>query len=273
MYAYSEGTAAWVEAPPTAGPLRLQRLRVATFNVWFDTFEQALRRTAVLTILERERPDVIALEEVTQPFLDALLETDWVRAHYAVSRTQLDFAARYDVVMLSRLPVARFTAHTLTSRMGRMLHTVEILTTDGVLTVAGIHLESMREMTPTRLAQIDECVPLLSSCSTAIWVGDFNAAPASEEDLRIRAAFRDTWEELEPDPGYTRDTTANAMLAKIKDDRHQRIDRIFFKSADFVPAAIRMLGTDPIPGTAGQVFPSDHFGLVADLRRVDRAAE
>lgn len=273
MYTYSEGAGAWVAAPAGAGPLHLSSLRVATFNVWFDDFERELRKRAVLDILQREDPDVIALEEVTQPFLDALLAADWVRREYAVSRTQLDFATRYDVVMLSKLPVARFTAHTLTSRMGRMLHTIELVTTDGVITIGGIHLESMREMTPTRLTQIEECVPLLCSAPTAIWIGDFNAAPASEEDRRIRSAFRDSWEELEPAPGYTRDTTANAMLAKIKDDRHQRIDRIFYKSDHFIPHAIRMLGTEPIPGTSGQVFPSDHFGLVADLRRLPRAAE
>lgn len=273
MYAYSEGDSSWTEAQPDAAPLQLRALRVLTFNVWFDAFEHAVRRDAVLAILERESPDVIALEEVTQPFLDALLATSWIREHYAVSRIELDPTARYDVVMLSRLPVARFTAHTLTSSMGRMLHTVELVTTDGVVTVGGIHLESMRQMTPTRLAQIDECVPVLCSAPTAIWLGDFNAAPASEEDLRIRESFRDTWEELVAEPGYTRDTTQNAMLAKVKDDRHQRIDRIFLKSDAFAPTAIRMLGTEPIEGTAGQVFPSDHFGLVADLARIPRAAE
>jgi endonuclease/exonuclease/phosphatase family metal-dependent hydrolase len=273
MYEFSEGAGTWVEARPETAPIRLQSLRVATFNVWFDSFERELRRRAVLEILERECPDVIALEEVTQPFLDALLATPWIRQHYAVSRIELEFSARYDVVMLSRLPVARFTAHVLPSRMGRMLHTVELHTTDGLVTVGGIHLESMREMTPTRLAQIAECVPLLCSASTAIWVGDFNAAPESEEDRRIREAFRDAWEELVPEPGYTRDTSANAMLAKIKDDRHQRIDRVFVKSEAFVPHAIRMLGTEPIEGTDGQVFPSDHFGLVAELKRVKLAAE
>jgi len=273
MYAYSEVEDTWTEAPVAAGPLELRALRVATFNVWFDAFENDLRGRAVLEILERESPDVIALEEVTQPFLDALLRAPWIRANYAVSRIALDPTVRYDVVMLSRLPVARFQAHTLTSQMGRMLHTVELVTTDGIVAVGGIHLESMRQMTPTRLVQIDECIPVLCRAPTAIWLGDFNAAPASEEDQRIRAAFRDAWEELVTSPGYTRDTTQNAMLARIKDDRHQRIDRIFVKSDAFAPKSIRMLGTEPIEGTEGQVFPSDHFGLVAELTKVDRAAE
>jgi endonuclease/exonuclease/phosphatase family metal-dependent hydrolase len=273
MHAYDERSGTWCQAATEAMPLALQSLRVATFNVWFDAYEQDVRRRAVLDILEREAPDVIALEEVTPSFLDALLSEPWIRSHYASSRIWLDPTVRYDVVMLSKLPVQRFTAHILTSRMGRMLHTVELVTTEGVVTIGGIHLESMREMTPTRLTQIDECVPLLCSAPTAIWLGDFNAAPASVEDQRIRAAFRDTWDELLSEPGYTRDTTQNAMLAKVKDDRHQRIDRIFLKSSAFVPTSIRMLGTEPIAGTDGQVFPSDHFGLVADLTCVARAAE
>jgi endonuclease/exonuclease/phosphatase family metal-dependent hydrolase len=273
MYEFAEGAGDWIKARPRRAALDLRKLRVATFNVWFDSFENALRRRAVLSILEREKPDVIALEEVTQPFLDALLEEPWIRKAYRVSRTRLDPTVRYDVVMLSRLPVVRFTTHTLTSDMGRKLHAVELRTTAGTVTVAGIHLESMRQMTPTRLVQIDECLPVLCRANTAIWLGDFNAAPASAEDQRIRRAFRDAWDELISDPGYTRDTTQNAMLAKVKDDRHQRIDRIFVKSEAFEPCAIRMLGTEPIEGTEGQVFPSDHFGLLAELEKVDRAAE
>jgi endonuclease/exonuclease/phosphatase family metal-dependent hydrolase len=179
----------------------------------------------------------------------------------------MDVTQRYDVLMLSRLPVARFSAHALTSVMGRRLHALEIATSDGLLSVAGIHLESMREMTPTRLAQIDECLPLLARADSAVWLGDFNAAPETAEDERIRAHFCDTWEVLCEAPGFTRDTTQNAMLARIKDDRHQRIDRIFLKSECLAPSEIRMLGTNPIDGTAGEIFPSDHFGLVAELVR------
>ena len=265
MHEYLESSGAWVPANTRFTPLDVRTLRVATFNVWFDAFENELRRKAVVSILEREDPDVIALEEVTQPFLDALLATPWIRTQYAVSRIELDPSQRYDVVMLSRLKGGRYTAHPLTSCMGRKLHAIELETTSGLVTVAGIHLESMQQMTPTRLTQIDECLPLLCRAPTAIWLGDFNASPASEEDSRIRAAFRDAWDELAHGPGYTRDTTHNAMLARIKDDRHQRIDRIFVKSDAFEPKAIRMLGTEPIEGTSGQVFPSDHFGLLAEL--------
>jgi len=267
MYAFAKRAGKWLRQSPrrTPSPVELAGLRVATFNVWFDRFEQQRRCSAVLGILRDEAPDIIALEEVTPSFLAALLAEGWVRAHYVTSRVKLPANVRYEVVMLSRLPVARFTAHTLTSDMDRKLHALTIPTTRGSLLVAGIHMESMKDRTPTRLTQIDECIPILSRADCALWMGDFNAAPSSEEDARICSAFRDLWHELQDAPGYTRDTTQNAMLAKVKDDRHQRIDRVFMRGAGYQPAHIRMLGTAPLPGTDGQVFPSDHFGLIAEL--------
>jgi poly(A) polymerase len=265
MFAFSESAARWVPAEGhTNGLLAIDRLRVATYNVWFDPFEFKRRCAAVLSILASEDADVIALEEVTQPFLETVMSTPWVRDQYLMSRDHVDPTLRYDVVMLSRFP-ARFVAHGLTSIMGRRMHTLELDTTQGLLAIAGVHLESMRDQTPTRLIQIDECLPLLSQARSAIWLGDFNAAPESEEDARIRAHFADSWADLESSPGYTRDTTRNAMLARIKDDRHQRIDRIFVKSDCYVPQQVRLLGTTPLDHTAGEVFPSDHFGLVADF--------
>ncbi len=266
MFAFSESAGRWGPAShPTHGPLPIERLRVATYNVWFDPYELDRRCHAVLSILAEEDLDVIALEEVTQPFLGTLLATPWVRARYFVSRDHVDPMQRYDVLMMSRYP-ARYVAHALPSIMGRRMHALEYETTFGSLVVAGVHLESMREMTPTRLKQIEECLPLLAQADSAIWLGDFNATPESEEDARIRAHFVDSWAALESSPGYTRDTTRNAMLARVKDDRHQRIDRIFVRSARYVPERIRMLGTTPLEGSDGEVFPSDHFGLAAELR-------
>jgi poly(A) polymerase len=266
MFAFSARSNAWVPRRHGARALlELEHLRVATYNVWFDPFENERRRRAVFEILDAEHVDVIALQEVTAPFLSALLSCPWVRAEYEISRIRLDAALRYDVVMLSRLPVSGFTAHPLTSSMGRKLHALTLEAQCGELTIAGVHLESMREMTPQRLVQIGECAPLLSSSAASVWMGDFNAAPESPEDEAMRREFQDVWSLLSSEPGYTRDTTRNAMLAQVKDDRHQRIDRVLTRGSAFTPVAIRMLGTEPIADAGEHVFPSDHFGLVADL--------
>lgn len=268
MFAFSQRKQAWIRVPPPRSrPLALGAFSVATYNVWFDPFEHARRCAAVLDILEREEPDVIALEEVTTPFLECLLARPWVRAHYRCSRARLAPDQHYDVVMLSRLPVLRFAAHTLPTDMGRRLHTLVLATTQGELAIAGVHLESMRERTPTRLAQIHETIRILAAAPLSVWLGDFNAGPASEEDLAIRCAFRDAWDELSQEPGYTRDTSANAMLAKVKADRRQRIDRVLLRGEGLSALTIRLLGTQPLPGSDGQVFPSDHFGLIARLEQ------
>lgn len=272
MYAFSNSAGKWLRQRKRRqlAPIDLSALRVCTYNVWFDPFESAKRCSAVLAILAEAAPDVIALQEVTPSFLNALLLEPWVRSAYAVSRSKL-IDARYDVVMMSKLPVRHFICHELSTDMGRKLHALTFATTRGSLVVAGVHMESMKERTPTRLKQIDECTPILSRADCAIWLGDFNAAPSSEEDKAIRRAFRDIWEELSEAPGYTRDTSRNAMLAKVKADRHQRIDRVFLHGDGFQPSSVRMLGTAPLPGSDGQVFPSDHFGLLAEFEAVPLA--
>ncbi|HEX6246168.1 MAG TPA: endonuclease/exonuclease/phosphatase family protein [Polyangiales bacterium] len=273
MYAFSKREGKWLKQSLRRVPAaaELPGFRVVTFNVWFDRYECERRCHAVLDILRQQAPDVIALQEVTPLFLARLLSEPWVRDAYACSRSKL-LDARYDVVMLSRLPVSRFVSYPLTTDMGRRLHALEIPTTRGRLVVAGVHLESMRERTPTRLTQIDECIPILSRADFSIWLGDFNSAPSSDEDQRICVAFRDAWDDLDGTPGYTRDTSRNAMLAKVKADRHQRIDRILWRGQGFQPVRIGLLGTAPLPDTDGQVFPSDHFGLSAELEPTPVAA-
>jgi endonuclease/exonuclease/phosphatase family metal-dependent hydrolase len=266
MYAFSKREGKWLKQSPrrTPTPVELTGLRVVTFNVWYDRYECERRCGAVLDILREQQPDVLALQEVTPYFLQRLLAEPWLRDAYGCSRSKL-LDARYDVVMLSRLPVSRCVSYPLTTDMGRRLHAVEIPTTRGRLVVGGVHLESMRERTPTRLTQIDECIPILARADFSIWLGDFNSAPNSDEDQRICGAFRDAWDDLDKTPGYTRDTSRNAMLAKVKADRHQRIDRILWRGHGFQPVRIGLLGTRPLEGTEGQVFPSDHFGLCAEL--------
>lgn len=273
MYAYSSSADKWLRMSPRRRPsvCDVSHLRVLTYNVWFDPFEQERRTQALLAILRDEAADVMALQEVTPRFLQSLLNDPFIRAHYACSQTKLMGPDRYDVVMLSRLPVRSFTAHRITTDTGRRLHALQLATTRGSLVIAGIHLESMKERTPTRLTQIAECIPILSRAEQSIWLGDFNAAPSSEEDTRILHAFRDTWPELTDQPGYTRDTTRNLMLAKVKADRHQRIDRVFTRGELFAAQQVRMVGTTPLEGTS-DVFPSDHFGLVADFDAVEQQA-
>ncbi len=128
--------------------------------------------------------------------------------------------------------------------------------------------------------------------------GDFNSCPESEMAKRFAAAgFRDAWKEANPDdPGLTFDSSRNvanhllqksfpltlvvedlSFSVKVKDSllnmarTHEaaprRIDYIYFKSKS-VKLKVESATLVGVPG-AGDLAPSDHFGVCADIRVVD----
>lgn len=60
-----------------------------------------MRTPATLKVLEGLESDVIALEEVTSPFLDKLLAEEWVQKNYFISSLDVGY---YGQVILSRVP-------------------------------------------------------------------------------------------------------------------------------------------------------------------------
>lgn len=102
-------------SPLPAGPLP-ERIRIVTWNVWFDDHRFEQRSAALLVELARRGADVIALQEVTFRLLAAILAEPWVRAAYQVSDVDV---IGYDVVVLSRLPIQRMMTLQLPSATGR----------------------------------------------------------------------------------------------------------------------------------------------------------
>ncbi len=85
--------------------------------------------------------------------------------------------------------------------------------------------------------------------------------------------WRDAWEtthDIKTQPGYTYDGVQNAMLTNRL---RGRLDRVWYKCADFALTEARLVGTTPLPGVTYQkvlrgkhvqlpVLPSDHYGLL-----------
>jgi endonuclease/exonuclease/phosphatase family metal-dependent hydrolase len=250
----------WDDAPHMARGDRID-VRLLTWNVWFGGHMFEERRDALLAELGRRRPDVIALQEVTQQLLVALLEEPWVRAGYQVSELHLQ---SYDVVILSRLPIRRMAKISLPTNLGRRLLIAEL--TCG-LTVATVHLESSREEAAARAVQLRIIQPALTDrYDDVVLAGDMNFMPGDAiENAVLDPTFVDVWPALHGDgPGYTIDTDINTMRIQVKSTpTHKRIDRVFLRSGHWRPGSIELVGTQPIDidGT----FPSDHFGLEAVL--------
>jgi endonuclease/exonuclease/phosphatase family metal-dependent hydrolase len=246
----------WQEEPHRERSGRVD-VRLLTWNVWFGGHMFDERRDALLAELGRRPPDVIALQEVTQELLGALLDEPWVRASYQVSRRTI---AAYDIVILSRLPVRWMAEIDLPSEMGRRLVVAELACG---LTVATVHLESTREEARARAAQLRIIQPALAGrYEDVVLVGDMNFVPdAPIETAALDPTFVDTWPALHPDnPGYTVDTDINTMRLQVRSTpTHKRIDRVFLRSPNWRARSIELIGTRPIAPDG--TFISDHFGL------------
>lgn len=249
-------------AEPAAESAEPAELRLVTWNVWFGEYRFGERGRALLAELERRRPDVIALQEVTAPLLAAIHATPWIRAAYQVSESDL---LGYDVVILSRVPIVEMRTLPLPSVMGRRLAVARLACG---LDVATVHLESMRDYADARAAQLRIIGPALAALGEeVVLVGDMNFAPdAPLETAALDPSFVDAWAALRPgDPGYSVDSMRNPMRARAQGKATQkRIDRVFARTRRWRPVAIELVGTTPI--NTAETFVSDHFGLEAVLR-------
>jgi tyrosyl-DNA phosphodiesterase 2 len=251
---------------PTSGYLSL-----ATFNVWFDRYSCEARWKALLEILAGCDADVIALQEVTPALLERILEAEWIRAEYAVTDFTGDTVFPYGTLLLTRWTPARLLIHALPTKLWRNLLVAEFDLNGARTAIATAHLESKRSSEATRGAQLEEIFRLLAPADHAVLMGDFNFCSSwRQENERIDPAYLDLWPTLRPDEaGYTEDTTINAMLRwKEGEEKQVRYDRILLRSAKpgWVPASIRLLGDSPASAATPEVFPSDHFGLLASAR-------
>lgn len=265
----------WDYAEHAAGSVPAHDVSCATFNVWFGEKHFEERCLALLRILERRRPDVIALQEVTIPFLAALRSSAWVRRDYLISdyMGSTITSASYGVVLLTRLPVESMELHELPSRMGRKLLVAHLTVNDTRLAVGTVHLESL-DSAEYRGRQLAQIFKTLKGERDVLLMGDFNFCSTwPEEQARLDPQYEDVWPALhDGDPGFTENTDVNLMLGAMSDrDKKVRYDRLLVRSGKpgWAAASIELLGTEPISSTEPDIFPSDHFGLFAHLHWQD----
>ncbi|MDY7231411.1 poly(A) polymerase [Hyalangium rubrum] len=292
-YRYDARTGAWVEALRGASdsePLpSLAELTVASFNVLFDLYDPELldtrRRTAAaLSLLRSVDADVLALQEVTGPFLSALLEAPWVREHFFLSEgPAATTVTPYGQVLLSRFPFTTLN-QCVFSRDKRVI-AGELSLRGGPLWVATLHLTSSRDaagigMRAKQVRVINDWARTFDEAPETpdlLLMGDFNLGDedAPEAHAFADAGFTDAWSTLRPgEAGYTYDPARNAMAAlTTTTQRSQRLDRMLVRSplGRLKPQKVSLFGETPISGKPSPggdpLFISDHFGLSCTLLR------
>jgi endonuclease/exonuclease/phosphatase family metal-dependent hydrolase len=139
-----------------------------------------------------------------------------------------------------------------------------------------LDLESVRERQALATARFVE--KLVEPSVPVVLLGDFNAAPdaASMRFLTgkqsldgVSVRYEDAWAAVRPDePGHTF-TPRNPLVraGQMPLERGRRIDYVLVRGGPHGPlldvAECRLVGTEPVAG----VWVSDHFGVLADLRR------
>jgi endonuclease/exonuclease/phosphatase family metal-dependent hydrolase len=124
--------------------------------------------------------------------------------------------------------------------------------------------------------RIKEIEPIDQSRLPPVLIGDMNADPDSDEMRYLRGLrtssgnsvyFADSWVYAGDGPGYTFDR--KNRFAAIAHEPPRRIDYIYVRGPDSKlrgePLATRLAFATAEPGSGGDVFPSDHFGVVTDI--------
>ncbi len=283
----------------------MSELRVATINVWNKSGPWLDRLPLIRRELERLRPDVVGLQEVLRFCPDGVEAPFSTTNDQATEIAEgLGFQLAYGIAndygnglkfgnaLLSRHPIIleqNIPLPDMNSGETRSLLHASCATPHGVLPVFVTHLNwkfhhgAVRQRQVTFIAErIAELCPIDASQLPPVLIGDFNAVPDADEIRFLTGLcalegktvyFSDAWAFAGQGPGYTFDRT-NHYAAKAHEPS-RRIDYIFVRGPDrqfrgeplraelaFNAASL----TGPGVATVGEpVWPSDHFGLFADL--------
>jgi len=255
-------------------------VRVLSYNVLADEIAVDRRIPALMRVMERARPDVLALQEVAPWFLDWMAGSGWL-SEFELARIDGQIARPNGQLIASRLPTRATRSRRLPGKQGRTVLITHVELGAGErLCVATTHMESFLEDGPIRAAQLDEIFAELATerddpaVVATVVCGDLNFGDGEQPDsAHLDPEFVDLWTASRPgEPGYTWDIERSEMarLGSFVGEPSRRLDRILLRSREWLPGAIEIIGDQPVEPGDRSLFPSDHFGLIGDLVRGPR---
>ena len=266
-------------------------LKVLTLNIWNEDGPWPERAKRIREWIDRLDPDLIGLQEVLRgPRLDQLEELLPGGRYHSVWARATDFwndwALGFGNAVASRWPIAEHAELELPSGADgerRVVIRAGIEAPFGPLVFASTHLNYRFHHGSVRERQV------VAACDF-VWqarprggfppmlVGDFNAEPESAEiryvsglqSLEGRSMYlRDAWTHAgDGGAGITWSNANTYTRPWLEPDR--RIDYIFVgppqRNGIGLIEHCRVVCNDPRDG----VWPSDHFGILAEVRTVPR---
>lgn len=245
------------------------------------------RLVAIRKGIDDASPDIIGLQEVLAlPELDfdqAKLIAEGFGYHIAFGRSPDAAPFTMGNAILSKWPIARtFTFGLPGTDEHRCLVFAEIESPIGKIPFFSTHLNWKFDESRVRQLQV-QCIARFVDASVAnggyppIVVGDFNAEPDSDEIRFMRGLgslgaasthFHDAFGEVGAGAGITF-SKRNSYAALLREP-DRRIDYVFVRGGDEgfrgEPISASVAFDKPVSFPDGEAFPSDHFGLVAEIR-------
>jgi endonuclease/exonuclease/phosphatase family metal-dependent hydrolase len=269
----------------------VETLRVLTLNVWNRQGPWERRRELIRRGIEQLKPDLVGLQEILhhdqepRDQADELADGLGFQACFGEA-WHIGGGLRFGNAVLSRHPITRQQLWALPGADDepRALLLAEIDAPCGRVPFFVTHLNWKLHHGWVRLDQvrfiaerIAEAAPIGASFPP-ILVGDFNAEPPSDEIRFLRGFhvvdgkspyFADVFDWLNPGaPGFT--FARENSFAALAHEPSRRLDYVFVRGPD------RQLRGEPIAarvvldrGEDG-VFPSDHYGVFAELHAAPR---
>ncbi|MFN8527993.1 MAG: endonuclease/exonuclease/phosphatase family protein [Anaerolineae bacterium] len=245
-------------------------MKIVTLNLRHDADRWSERYPLVVKALARQNADVIAFQEVAIPIRQAHMIAAELNGEqpYAVHvQPKWGNQGHEGIAVLTRLAATVVEGLNL-PHGSRVAQRVRVIIDGQAVNIINTHLHHEPENDESiRAPQARAILQWINRCAEQAdnqrWVllGDFNAQPHSETIQHIAESFQSAYamcHSMEP-------LTFPTPLVADETYPPMAIDYIFFNPSGFEVLNAHMIGTkaadhDPT------LYPSDHFGLAAELR-------
>lgn len=273
-----------MEDPASEPDLLESRLRVATWNLWWQFGPWEQRLPLIIDELRRVDADVIALQEVWAR--DGRTSADVIAdslGHERAFAAELEMAPGigFGNAIISRWPI-RIADHRAlppgdAPDERRVVLRCDIEGPRGAIQLFSTHLNWRFDHSHIRQLQVEAIAEFVQDSRPRdyppIVCGDFNAEPTSDE-IRTLTGQRpvasglvlvDAWRAARAhEPGDTWDNDNPFVAEQLEQNR--RIDYVFVgwhkARGAGNPVQAELIGNRPTDG----IHPSDHYGVVTELR-------
>lgn len=266
----------------------MPRLKIVTINILTDLSRWKQRRSLIVQGLAALNPDLIALQEVNLPHNPARWLADQLGYPHLFLSPKTGRSASYEALaLISRFPLEAESILDLGGQ-DRIAQRAELKIGTRTIYIANSHLYWQPGESAARLRQVERLLGWLRNLPgepPCIVCGDFNGTPETQAIQRMRHGYRSAYAARHgKEPDYTCPTplprstwsVARTILGFFLLIRPRHINLSWRGTLDYIFVDPRLGVTDcqmvldkPSPENP-RIYPSDHFGLYAEIEIPDQ---